>query len=79
MSLMDKALLAKWKEFDNSPPEEKLAILREWAETNIPKEGKTAGEKFAKAIEHLFDFLLALFSPNVDDEKNNERSAPKAA
>ena len=80
MSLMDKALLAKWREFDNRPPEEKLVILREWAETNIPKEeGKTAGEKFAKVIEQLFDFLLALVSPNVEDEKNNERSAPKAA
>jgi hypothetical protein len=79
MSFMDKALLAKWREFDNRPPDEKLEILKEWAETNIPKEGKTAGEKFAKFIEQLFDFLLALASPNVDDEKNNERSAPKAA
>src|SRR5438034_6026404 len=38
MSLMDKALLAKWREFDNRPPKEKLALLKEWAETNIPKE-----------------------------------------
>ena len=80
MSLMDKALLAKWREFDNRPPEEKLEILREWAETHIPKEeGKTAGEKFAKVIEQLFDFLLALFAPPAEDERNNERSVQKAA
>jgi hypothetical protein len=77
MSLMDKALLAKWREFDNRPPEEKLAILKEWAETNIPKEGESAGEKFAKFIEHLFDFLVALASPNVEDaEKQENRTKP---
>jgi hypothetical protein len=79
MSLMDKALLAKWREFDNQPPDEKLAILKEWAETNIPKEGESAGEKFAKIIECLFDLLVALASPTVDDEKNNEQVSPKAA
>ena len=79
MSLMDKALLAKWQEYDNRSPDEKLAILREWAETNIPKEGETAGEKFAKVIEQLFDFLIALFTPNGDDEKNSERTSQKAA
>jgi hypothetical protein len=79
MSLMDKALLAKWREFDNRPPEEKLAILKEWAETTIPKEGESAGEKFAKVIEHLFDFLHKLFSPAEADEAKSERSAPQAA
>ncbi len=80
MSLMDKALLAKWRHFDNLPPYEKLAILREWADTHIRKEeGETAGEKFAKVIEFLFHFLLALFSPAVEDEAKSERSAPKPA
>ena len=79
MSLMDKALLAKWREFENRSPDEKLAILKEWGETNIPKEGQTAGEKFAKVIEHLFEFLIALVSPNVEDEENTDRSAQKAA
>jgi hypothetical protein len=79
MSLPDKALLAKWREFDDRPPEEKLAILKEWAEKNIPKEGESAGEKIAKIIEHLFDFLVALASPNGDDEKNNEHTSQQAA
>ena len=80
MSLMDKALFAKWRRFDGLPPDEKLAILREWAETHIRKEeGKTAGEKFAKVIELLFDFLLALFSPAVEDEAKSELAAPKPA
>jgi hypothetical protein len=78
MSLMDKALLAKWRRFDGLPPDEKLAILREWAETHIRKE-ETVGEKFAKAIELLFDFLIALFSPAVEDEAKSDRSAPKPA
>jgi hypothetical protein len=78
MSLMDKALLAKWRHFDSLPPDEKLAILREWAETHIRKE-KTVGEKFAKVIELLFDFLMALFSPAVEDEAKSERSAPNPA
>jgi hypothetical protein len=74
MSLMDKALLAKWRRFDGLPPDEKLAILREWAETHIRKE-ETVGEKFAKAIEHLCDFLLALFAPVVEEEENSDRPA----
>jgi hypothetical protein len=78
MSLMDKALLAKWRHFDSLPADEKLTILREWAETHIRKE-ETVGEKFAKAIELLFDFLIALFSPAVEDEAKSNRSAPKAA
>jgi hypothetical protein len=80
MSLMDKALLAKWQEFDNQSPDKKLEILREWAEKHIPKdEGKSAGEKFAKLLDDLFDFLIALAAPNRDDEKNNERSVQNAA
>jgi hypothetical protein len=78
MSLMDKALLAKWRHFDSLPPDEKLAILREGAETHIRKE-KMVGEKFAKVIELLFDFLMALFSPAVEDEAKSERSAPNPA
>jgi hypothetical protein len=54
--------------------DEKLAILREWAETHIRKE-ETLGEKFAKAIELLCDFLLAFFSPVVEDKENSDRPA----
>jgi len=78
MSLMDKALFAKWRRFDGLSPDEKLAILREWAETHIRKE-ETVGEKFAKAIELLFDFLIALFSPAVEDETKSDRSVPNPA
>jgi hypothetical protein len=78
MNLMDKALLAKWSHFDSLPPDEKLAILREWADTHIRKE-ETLGEKFTKAIELFFDFLIALFSPAGEDEAKSERSAPKPA
>jgi hypothetical protein len=80
MSLMDKALLAKWQEFDNQSPDEKLEILKEWAEKHILKDKeKSAGEKFAKLLDDLFDFLIALASPNREAENNNERNAHKAA
>jgi hypothetical protein len=77
MSLPDKALLAKWKEFDGLPPDEKMAILKEFADTHIPKDEKESfGEKFAKVIDSLVEFLVALFKSPADPE---ETLAKKAA
>ena len=77
MSLPDKALLAKWKEFDSLAPSEQMAILKEFADTHIPKDEKeSAGEKFAKVIDYLVEFLIALFKSPADAE---ETPAKKAA
>jgi hypothetical protein len=80
MSLPDKALLAKWQHFDSLQPDEKMAILKEFAKTHIPKEeGESAGEKFGKVIEYLVEFLMALFKSPVDAEDRSEIPARKAA
>jgi hypothetical protein len=77
MSLPDKALLAKWKEFDGLAPSEQMAILKEFADTHIPKDEKESfGEKFAKVIDYLVEFLIALFKSTADAE---ETPAQKAA
>lgn len=77
MSLPDKALLAKWKEFDGLPPDEKMALLKEFADTHIRKDEKeSAGEKFAKVMDSLVEFLIALFKSPADAE---ETPAKKAA
>jgi hypothetical protein len=76
MSLPDKALLAKWKEFDSLPPDEKMAILKEFADTHIQKDEKeSAGEKFAKVIEYLIEFLISLFKSPVEAEESPARKA----
>jgi len=76
MSLPDKALLAKWKEFDGLPPDEKMAILKEFADTHIQKDEKeSAGEKFAKVIEYLVEFLISLFKSPVEAEETPARKA----
>ena len=76
MSLPDKALLAKWKEFDGLPPDEKMAILKEFADTHIQKDEKeSAGEKFAKVIEYLVEFLISLFKSPVEAEEPPARKA----
>jgi hypothetical protein len=76
MSLADKALLAKWNHFDNLPPDEQMAILKEFADTHIQKDEKESfGEKFAKVIEYLVEFLIALFKSPADAEESPARKA----
>jgi len=73
MSPMDKALLAKWRNFDKLPPEMQYEELKKWTETNIKKD-EAPGEKFAKFIDGLLTFLLALFG--VEDDRGQQAQKP---
>jgi hypothetical protein len=76
MSLPDKALLAKWKEFDGLAPDEQMAILKEFADTHIRKDEKESfGEKSAKVIDSLVEFLIALFKSPAEGEETPAKNA----
>jgi hypothetical protein len=85
-TLADKASFEKTQWFRNLPPDAKMAFLQEaMREMTRSKafdgavEKETAGEKAARFIDLLINFLIALISPEAAGELEKEESAQKAA
>jgi hypothetical protein len=73
MSPQDKATLAEMRRFSSLPPEEKYEILKQQFPGLFSAQADTPGEKFARVIDGLYEFLLSLFG--VD--KNRNQPAPE--
>jgi hypothetical protein len=81
-TLTDKLLYEKTQRLRSLSPDANMdvlqEVLRELAAERLMKED-TTGEKVAKFIEELIDFLIALFSPVAREETKREGSPPEAA
>jgi hypothetical protein len=74
MSLQHKASLARMKQFDSLSPEEKYEVLKQTFPTLFTAKGESGGEKFARVIEGIFEFLQSLFqNPENDDPFEPQR------
>jgi hypothetical protein len=71
----DKALLAERRRFNSLSPEEKyqwLCQMREKSEIYLRSAGygsETAGEKFTKVIDAIFDMIRAFCSPYTEEKR----------
>jgi hypothetical protein len=77
-TLADKASFEQMQWYRSLSPSEKMQFLRESMQemTRSKSFGKeTAGEKFAKFIELLIDFLIALIDPEMKGKVNRDQSA----
>jgi len=81
-TLADKASFEQTQWSSSLSPSEKMQFLQESMRemTNGRSFDKeTAGEKFAKFIELLIDFLIALIAPEMKEKANPDQPAQKAA
>ena len=81
-TLADKASFEQTQWYRSLSPSEKMQFLQESMREmthgrSFDKE--TAGEKFAKFIELLIDFLIALIAPEMIEQAHREQPAQKAA
>ena len=84
-TLADKASFERAQWYRNLSASEKMQLLRESVQEmtrsrSFDKEtaGKNAGEKSAKFIEFLIDFLIALIAPEMRERANRDQPAQKA-
>jgi hypothetical protein len=61
MSPQHKASLARMRQFESLPHDEKYEILKQTFPNLFTTKDETPGEKFARVIDGFFEFLLALF------------------
>src|SRR5688572_26062464 len=74
MSPQHKASLARMRQFENLPHEEKYEILKQTFPTLFTAKGESSGEKFARVIDGLLELLLSLFrNPEYDDQPESQR------
>jgi hypothetical protein len=68
MSPQHKASLARMRQFESLSPEEKYEVLKQKFPTLFTAKSESEGEKFARVIDGLFEFLQSLFrNPEYDD------------
>jgi hypothetical protein len=73
MSPQHKASLARMRHFESLSPEEKYEDLKQTFPTLFTAKGESSGEKFARVIDGIFEFLLSLFqNPEYDDQPESQ-------
>ena len=81
-TLADKASFEQTQWYRSLSPSEKLHFLQESMREMTrerPWNKETTGDKFAKFIELLIDFLIALIKPEMIEKTNSDQAAQKAA
>jgi hypothetical protein len=75
MSAQHKASLARMRQFESLSPEEKYEDLKKTFPNLFTAKGESGGEKFARVIDGLFEFLLSLFRNPEDNVQPKPQSA----